>query len=105
MQKVFISHPYSSNPVENKRKVEDICKRYLVQGTLPLSPLHLFSFFPEDSPSHRKDIMQVCFHLIDIADIVVVYGDSEGCQEEAKYAAAKGKVIIFKNNCNCLTKS
>ena len=89
--RVFLSHPYASNPKLNKEKVEKIAKYMVRKGITPLSPLHLFSFYEGDS--NREEIMKICKYLIDIADEVWIYGDSKGCLEELKYAKKKGKPI------------
>ncbi|MFW5895361.1 MAG: DUF4406 domain-containing protein [archaeon] len=87
MVKIFISHPYSGDPNENLKKVDKICKSIAEKsGVIPISPLHLFSYFDEEDPKFRDEIMEVCFRLIDICDYVYVYGNSEGCMQEYKYA-------------------
>ena len=88
---IFISHPYAASPDINKVKVDKICKYLIKQNMVPISPLHMFSFYAEDAD--REYIMKTCRHLIDICDEVWIYGDSSGCIEEAKYAISKGKHI------------
>ena len=90
----FISHPYADDPTRNKIKVDKVCKYWAKKGIIPISPLHLFSFYEDDS--NRDEIMNVCYKLIDMADVVFVYGDSEGCRLEKVYAEKKGKpVFVF----------
>lgn len=102
----FISHPYAKSPSENKIKVDKVCKYWVKKGVIPLSPLHLFMFYEDDSK--REEIMNICFKLIDIADVVFIYGDSRGCKLERAYAEEIGKpVIIFYkekdiNYINCM---
>ena len=95
MERVFISHPYSDKPRLRLKQVESIC-RSLENDILPISPLHLFSF--EDNDKRRKEILQVCFNLIDMCDEVwfYMYGDgcpyqrlSEGQQVEFDYVSNK----------------
>jgi hypothetical protein len=88
---IFVSHPYANDPKGNKKKADEICKYLLKQGHLPLSPLHLFSFMENDT--RRNEIMRICFELIQIADEVWIFGDSEGCQEEKSYAEFIGKPV------------
>lgn len=93
----FISHPYSDNPEKNKKIVDKICRYWKKKGIIPLSPIHLFSFYDGDE-GQREKIMQVCYRLIDIADVVFMYGDAPGCKLERKYAEKKKKPIeIFYN--------
>ena len=92
--KVFVSHPYADNPIENKKKVDTICRDLLKQGFIPISPLHLFSFYDEDAD--REEILQICYRLIDISDIVYIYGMSSGCMSEHGYAVLTGKPVEVK---------
>ena len=91
MKRVFISHPFSSDPEGNRVRVDIICHDLVKQGILPISPLHLFSFMENDD--NREEILQVCYRLIDICDEVWIYGDSEGCRMELEYARSIGKVV------------
>ena len=94
VKRVFISHPFSSDPEGNRVRVDIICHDLVKQGILPISPLHLFSFMEDDL--QREEILQVCFRLIDICDEVWVYGDSEGCEKEREYALSRGKKVLKK---------
>ena len=92
MRRVFISHPYKDDPKGDKKRADAICRELAERDDiLPISPLHLFSFMENDEK--REEILQVCFRLIDICDEVWIYGDSEGCRREAKYAKNVGKPV------------
>jgi hypothetical protein len=95
MKTVFISHQYKDNPNENKIKIDKICKKILKEynDILPISPIHLFSFM-NDEDKYRKDIMDICYKLIDICDEIWIYSDSEGCRLERKYAEENNKKIL-----------
>lgn len=88
---VFISHPYSDNPEKNLKKVDKICKYWEKKNIIPVSPLHLFSFYEHDNA--REEIMKICFDLIEICDAIYVYGNSEGCRREREYAEKIGKPV------------
>ena len=91
---IFISHPYSDNPAENKKKVDIICKELAEEGYIPLSPLHLFSCLPDDR--HRKIIMLICKLLIIMATKChfYSYGNLSGGQaEEMGFAYKVGKPV------------
>lgn len=89
----FISHPFANDPEGNRKKVDKICKYWVKKGVIPISPLHLFSFY--DNDSDREKILDICYKLIDIVDVVFVYGDSEGCRLEKEYAKKKKKPIFI----------
>lgn len=95
----FISHPYAGNPKENKIKVDKICRYWVKKGAIPISPLHLFMFYDDDS--NREEILNICFKLIDMSDVIFIYGDSEGCRLEREYAEEKGKPILIFYNERC----
>ncbi len=94
MFKIFISHPLSGDFKGNRAKVDKICKEVLAEGYLPISPLHLFNFIDEENNLLRANILQVCLDLIDIADEVWIYGDSQGCRIEESYARFRKKRVI-----------
>ncbi len=94
MKKVFISHPFASDPEGNREKEKKICKYVLKQGHLPISPLHLFKFIEEETPTLRENIMIVCKRLIDQCDEVWIFGNSRGCKEEERYAMSINKKVV-----------
>jgi len=93
---VFVSHPFANAPAENRRRVDVICKEIAKDGRyLPISPLHLFSFYDTEDPCLREQILEVCFKLIKMCDEVWVFGDSPGCKQEANYAFLLGKPVRY----------
>ncbi|MBO8161325.1 MAG: DUF4406 domain-containing protein [Thermosipho sp. (in: Bacteria)] len=91
--RIFVSHPYANNPELNKKKVEKICRYLVRKGYIPISPIHLFSFYKNDQEADREEIMNICRHLIRISDEVWIYGDSPGCRQEKIWAKEMGKPI------------
>jgi len=96
MKKVFISHPYSDDPLGNLDSVEDIALSY-PEDVLVISPLHLFSMYQDciETEESRLEILEICYALIDLADEVHFYGCSEGCQSEFRYAKKHCKDMKF----------
>ena len=90
-KRVFVSHPCRGNILENRKKADKICKYIIKKGYIPISPLHLFSCYQDDRD--RKDIVRVCYELINICDEVWIYGDTDGCRKEEKYARMMGKKV------------
>lgn len=93
MKRIFISHPFADDPIGNKVKVDSICKN-IEKNTIPISPLHLFSFMENDNS--REEIIKICYQLIDICDEVWIYGESSGCKHEMNYALSTGKHVEVK---------
>lgn len=93
---IFISHPYANAPEQNFKKVDKVCKYWLRQGYIPISPLHLFSYMEDDR--HRKTIMIVCKLLILICGKMAIYGLTEGCKEELEFARKYSIKIFYAYN-------
>ena len=97
LKRVFISHPFKSDPESNKQKAEGICRELISKGEiLPISPLHLFSFV-EDENGIREDIIQACFQIIETCDELWVYGNSKGCKREVELAKQVGVKVRRKS--------
>lgn len=89
---VFVSHPYSDNPDDNKIKVDKICKELFQQRKIPLSPIHMFLFMPDDR--YRKIIILICKLLIIVSTECYFYdygGLTEGQDIEYEYAEKLNK--------------
>ena len=98
MKKVFISHPFQDNPEENFSKTKRLLSslRHEYPDILFISPLHLFSYFKQEVKKFREEIIKFCKHLLDGCDEIWLYGESEGCLKEAKYAKEIGVKVIWK---------
>jgi len=97
IRRVFISHPFSGDEEDNFRKVDNICKSIMRdnEDTLPISPLHLWSFMKEDG-IYRQEILLFCFDMISFSDEVwfYKYGElSNGQKKELDYAELANKKI------------
>lgn len=92
MKKIFISHPFADDPIENKKKADEICKSLIKQGVLPISPLHLFGYMENDE--HRENILEFCYTLISNCDELWSYGNSNGCLLEKEYAKKLNKPVV-----------
>lgn len=98
MKKIFISHPFSDDPIDNKSKckllLEDLHKIY--PYVIFISPLHLFDYMEDETPNQREEIMRICYTLIDLSDEIWIYGNSEGCIKEQMYASSINKKVFLK---------
>jgi hypothetical protein len=95
-KRIFISHPFASDPQANRRSVSEILSRLHKQypEVTFVSPLHLFSYMESETPQQRKEVMAMCYDLIDLCDEVWSFGESEGCQLEQEYAHVAGKKYV-----------
>ncbi len=97
-KRVFLSHPYAGNPVQNKLKNLELL--YVLKDEHPdvlfISPLLLFDYITSDE-GIRDDIMRTCKDIITYCcDELWSYGDTEGCREEIEYAKKAGVPVFRK---------
>jgi hypothetical protein len=107
MKKIYIAHPLLGDmdrkktnlsiPFDNMNKVDRICRAVVEahDDILPLSPIHMFSFF---NIFERERPLTCCMAVLEMADELWVFGDwqaSEGCKMEISFAEAAGIKIVF----------
>lgn len=91
MKRIFLSHPFAENPQLNSQRVNNICDDLVnyYDDVLPISPLHLFSYFNVDRPEYREEIISFCTDLMMLCDEIhfYKYGElSKGQKIELNYA-------------------
>ncbi len=101
MKRAFISHPFRDNPVANRRKIADICRKIAETqpDVMPVSPVHAFSYL--DDAIHRQLAIGYCLELLELCDEVWMYGDwqkSEGCVKEFVHAWRLNKPICEEHD-------
>jgi hypothetical protein len=85
---IFISYP-TKNSLEEAYK---ICQYWWGKKYIPLCPRILFSYMSDDRD--RAIIMVICKILLLLCPNFALYGDSEGCIEEHKFAKKHQKNIF-----------
>ncbi len=119
MIKVYICHPYASDPKGNLEKVKVLCQKFaeesiekmikvddrsfcpIVYGLVPniISPMLLFpEFMSEEGGVSRKHAMAFCIDLLDCCDEIWVCSRniSEGMADEISYASENKIRIVWK---------
>ena len=97
MKWYYISHPYTGNEEENRKKAADV-QRYLHEmyaDIMCINPLAMFA--PLAALSYEK-IMTYCLEVMQPADAVIMcrgYEKSRGCMREYEAAKQGGKTILF----------
>lgn len=94
MKRVFISHPFASEPGLNRTKVDFICKKIMEENEdiIPISPLHMFSFIVKETSGLRSEILNICAMLIEMSKEVYVYNYGElsaGQKWEMRFTEAR----------------
>lgn len=91
--KVFLSHPFASNPELNKKCVKNVEKMLLNKGVVPFSPLGAFRMYEEDDD--RELILELCEGMIKCCDeIWIFFYDNDELSSGQKFEAE----VAFKNN-------
>ena len=97
MKWYYISHPYTGNEEENRKKAADV-QRHLHEmyaDIMCINPLAMFA--PLAALSYEK-IMTYCLEALRQADAVIMcrgYEKSRGCMREYEAAKQEGKTILF----------
>ena len=97
MKWYYISHPYTGNEEENRKKAADV-QRHLHEmyaDIMCINPLAMFA--PLAALSYEK-IMTYCLEVMQPADAVIMcrgYEKSRGCMREYEAAKQEGKTILF----------
>ena len=97
MKWYYISHPYTGNEEENRKKAADV-QRHLHEmyaDIMCINPLAMFA--PLAALSYGK-IMTYCLEVMQPADAVIMcrgYEKSRGCMREYEAAKQGGKTILF----------
>lgn len=106
MKIVYIAHPLIGgglcDPEFNYSKISDIARKitFEEEGTMPLSPVHAFSFLPWFDEECDARARKLCMHLMSTADEVRVFGDwqsSGGCLAEIERARELGLRIVYED--------
>jgi hypothetical protein len=94
VQTVFVSHPYSSDPIGNGTTVKEIARRIASDGRFPLAPqIYLPRFV--DEATERDLALKLCLELVALSDEVRVYGEpSAGMRLEIAEAHRLGIPVI-----------
>lgn len=98
MKRIYICHPFASDPVGNAEACRVICER-IVSTTLdilPVAPQVYLPQFMSDSTA-RKRAMACCISLLETCEAVWVMGDtlSPGMREELEAAQRRGIPLRF----------
>ena len=97
MKWYYISHPYTGNEEENRKKAADV-QRHLHEmyaDIVCINPIAMFA--PLAALSYEK-IMTYCLEVMQPADAVIMcrgYEKSRGCMREYEAAKQGGKTILF----------
>ena len=91
-KRVFISHEYAGNPDKNVARADRICKTILNKYPeyIPISPLHMFSYFDDEDKDFRDPILDFCFDSIENCKVLWTFGYSNGCLQEINKAIREG---------------
>ena len=97
MKWYYISHPYTGNEEENRKKAADVQRHLhgMYADIMCINPLAMFA--PLAELSYEK-IMAYCLEVLRQADAVIMcrgYEKSRGCMREYEAAKRKGIPVIF----------
>lgn len=91
MKFVYVCHPFSGDPDNNRLKVAKICRCLVRMGIMPIAPqLYLPNFV--DDENERALAMRLCRELLLRCDTIAICGAeiTAGMKEEIAVAAKMG---------------
>jgi DNA polymerase-3 subunit epsilon len=93
-RRVYVCHPFASDPVGHTATVWRIARRLIEGGVLPIAP-HLYLPQLVDERTERARALALCLGLVEAADELWVFGDhlSEGMRLEVAHAHAVGVTV------------
>ena len=86
-RRVYVCHPFASDPAGNIERVRGISQFLIDDGVLPIAP-HLYLPQLIDEATGREQALSLCLELLATCDEVRVFGDivTEGMERELREA-------------------
>ena len=96
LRRVYVCHPFGSDPEGNARAVRLICRALVESGCLPIAP-HIYLPAFVDEATERDLAVALCLELVAVCDEVRVYGRTVtgGMRREIDRAEALGIPVRF----------
>ena len=97
MKWYYISHPYTGNEEENRKKAADV-QRHLHEMYADIMCINPLAMFAPLAALSYEEIMTYCLEVMHPADAVIMcrgYEKSRGCMREYEAAKQEGKTILF----------
>ena len=92
---VFISGPYSSDPVLNTRRACEVADKVLEKGHIPFIP-HLTHFWHYLSPKSYETWLMIDSAILPRCDCLLrIPGESKGADKEVELAEMIGMAIYY----------
>lgn len=97
MKWYYISHPYTGNEEENRKKAADVQRHLhgMYADIMCINPLAMFAPLADLS---YEEVMTYCLEVMHPADAIIMcrgYEKSRGCMREYVAAKQEGKTILF----------
>ena len=97
MKWYYISHPYTGNEEENRKKAADV-QRHLHEMYADIMCINPLAMFAPLAALSYEEVMTYCLEVMQPADAVIMcsgYEKSRGCMREYEAAKQGGKTILF----------
>ena len=97
MKWYYISHPYTGNEEENRKKAADV-QRHLHEMYADIMCINPLAMFAPLADLSYEEVMTYCLEVMHPADAIIMcrgYEKSRGCMREYVAAKQEGKTILF----------
>lgn len=100
MKKVYVSHPYTGNEIENKYDAQCVCVELKEEHPewCIVNPLDTFDW-ADSAHLTYDEILEMCIDLMLMCDAVYMcigWDDSKGCRAERERAVMMGMEVLYE---------
>ena len=100
MKTVYVSHPFSGNPWENRAEARDVCVRLKKEHPdwCIVNPLDAFQWLDFVKISYER-ALEMCIEILGRCDAIYMcrfWDDSKGCRAEYRAAKNKEMEVIYE---------
>lgn len=100
MKKVYISHPFTGNELENKMSAQEVCVQLKLKHPdwCLINPLDAFNWADRVKLTY-DEILEMCIDLMLMCDTVYMcrgWDDSKGCRAERERAQLQGMEVLYE---------
>ena len=100
MKKVYISHPFTGNELENKMDAQEVCVQLKLEHPdwCLINPLDAFNWADRVKLTY-DEILEMCIDLMLMCDTVYMclgWDDSKGCRAERERAQLQGMEVLYE---------
>ena len=93
---IFVAHPYRGNVAHNLSEMRRLCAELAEIGDIPICPALYCTQFLDDNDTEQRELgMAIGARMMELCNIVRVYGYSAGVKQEIALALRLGIPVEY----------